>query len=1054
MTDSGAAELCLKIGDDKGNSGEKDDFAIEIEKLQATLQEMLDCTSSPSTSLDSANEQKASSGLSARRLVRIACDSTNNPHQNFSTTSSCHSDSGNSTTCRGDPLPFSVYGGASLGRLILIDIVRREDLIGLVNPNDILLSVENVKVSGMIKSEVVKLLEDSMRDKDQIAIEVLPASSITDDITELLADRKSSGEFQTIIRENLYQKTVPYTTRPPREGEIDGEHYRFVSVEEFNRFLEQGELLENGTYQGHLYGTPRPVDCYAEQEMVMCSEGLLPPNWETAYTENGDKYFIDHNTGTTTWDDPRELPSGWEQVDDPMYGTFYVDHINKKTQYERPCGSGQNGFGAGLFDGPNHQQHQKYGTLPPAMGQSLNNGIYSQYNTGTLKSSSSPRDSGFDSSPTRYRKFQDGPLSSDTAVTSSDYAFNRSGNPLFTTDPAKLHGEMIATKIVKGPKGLGFTLIGNDASSKGDEFIQVKSVLAGGPAAANGVLRTGDILVRVNGKVLLGATQKEACDVFVSIPIGDPVEIQVCRGYELFIDPTNRIITENVYSSAYRNREKDLHEIDIFKGAEGFGFTIADSVNGQRVKKILYPQQCPNLMEGDTIVELDGKNVRPIAHTQLVDMLRERPVGYQGRLVVKRGNSGISPKSRSRNVSVSGNGNGRQSSMPPDEFSNRNTLQRQPAVVSTDYFDGRGIRPSSTTLGFATPNYIPISEFVNSQRSDLITVSLIRKPVGFGFRLLGGAESKTPLSVGQIVAGGAAEEDGRLQKADEIVEIDGKNVEGASHSDAVILLENAAQMKHVKLLVRRRNHQNMNEIRRGSLSSGIDSESFDVVLHRSENDGFGFVLMSSHNRNGSTIGQIQNGSPAAKSGKLQIGDRVIAVNSIDILNLSHPDIIALIKDSGLTVRLTIAHREAGGPVLPIVSSTLGRNFTMNGDHGLPPPPPSVLRNNLATYVPFDQMSLAETRVPINGNLIDVELERGVKGFGFSIRGGQEFGSMPLFVLRIADDGPAKGDGRLQVGDQLLTINGHSTKGMTHDEAIQIIKQNSIVKLTCLRNRLP
>lgn len=51
----------------------------------------------------------------------------------------------------------------------------------------------------------------------------------------------------------------------------------------------------------------------------------------------------------------------------------------------------------------------------------------------------------------------------------------------------------------------------------------------------------------------------------------------------------------------------------------------------------------------------------------------------------------------------------------------------------------------------------------------------------------------------------------------------------------------------------------------------------------------------------------------------------------------------------------------------------------------------------------------------NGCLISVELERGPKGFGFSIRGGQEFGAMPLFVLRIADDGPAAQDGRLKVG---------------------------------------
>lgn len=1056
-----SSQIHLQIGGLENGEEEKDDFTLEIEKLQATLQEMLDCTSSPSTSLDSTDKSPA--GFASRRLIRIASE-----HHHLSTTSSCHSDSGNSSS-RDFIAPFTVHGGASIGRLILIDIVRRDDLIGIVNPNDILLTIETIKVSGMVRSEVNRILEDMMREHDQIAIEILPAGAISDDICELLADRKSSGELQTIIRENLYQKTVPYTTRPPREGEVDGEHYRFVSVEDFNKLLDNGDLLENGTYQGHLYGTPRPVECYAEDDMMLIgSEGLLPPNWETAYTENGDKYFIDHNTGTTTWDDPRELPPGWEQVDDQNYGTFYVDHINRKTQYERPYGFG--GSSATI------DQPIKYGTLPSSANHNFNN-MYTQYNSGTLKSSSSPRDSGFDSSPTRYRKFGDPP---DTAASSADYdhhskMFSRSSNPLFTTDPSRLGGELITTKIVKGAKGLGFTLIGNDASSRGDEFIQVKSVLTGGPAAANGVLRTGDILVRVNGRLLLGATQKEACDVFVAIPIGEAVDIQVCRGYELFIDPSNRIITENVYAAA---KSRDLHEIDIYKGPEGFGFTIADNLNGQRIKKILFPAQCPNLMEGDTIVELDGRNVRPIPHTQLVDMLRERPIGYRGKLVVKRG----SPKTRSRTPSaafrygepqmnmtdattgpVAGRSKtpaGRQSSRPEEEQTVRNTLQRQPAVTSEwDGMNGSApmsrMRPSSTTLGFATPNYIPLSQY-NQKPSDLITVSLIRKPVGFGFRLLGGVESKTPLSVGQIVIGGAAEEDGRLHEGDEIVEIDGHNVEGASHSEAVVLLEAAAQNKHVKLVVRRPSRND--PARRGSLNSAGPSGSYDVLLHRNDSDGFGFVLMSSHHKNGSTIGQIQPGSPAARCGRLTVGDRVIAVNGTDILNLAHPDIIALIKDSGLSVRLTIAPPDTAGPVLPVVSATLGRNFTMNGhyesNYGLPPPPPSVYEKHPPpSYLPFDGLSIND-RTPMNGNLIDVSLERGTKGFGFSIRGGQEFGSMPLFVLRIADDGPAKADGRLQVGDQLTTINGQSTKGMSHDDAIRIIKQNAIVNLTVLRNRLP
>lgn len=61
--------------------------------------------------------------------------------------------------------------------------------------------------------------------------------------------------------------------------------------------------------------------------------------------------FCSHNTGTSHWLDPRlarvrkhslgecgedELPYGWERVTDERYGSYYVDHINRRTQYENP----------------------------------------------------------------------------------------------------------------------------------------------------------------------------------------------------------------------------------------------------------------------------------------------------------------------------------------------------------------------------------------------------------------------------------------------------------------------------------------------------------------------------------------------------------------------------------------------------------------------------------------------------------------------------------------------------------------------------------------------
>lgn len=76
--------------------------------------------------------------------------------------------------------------------------------------------------------------------------------------------------------------------------------------------------------------------------------GPLPLNWEKAYTENGETYFIDHTTGQSHWLDPRlqkfqkksleecdddELPYGWEKIVDPEYGCYYIgktNHLNEK----------------------------------------------------------------------------------------------------------------------------------------------------------------------------------------------------------------------------------------------------------------------------------------------------------------------------------------------------------------------------------------------------------------------------------------------------------------------------------------------------------------------------------------------------------------------------------------------------------------------------------------------------------------------------------------------------------------------------------------------------
>ncbi|HPJ01858.1 MAG TPA: guanylate kinase [Candidatus Limiplasma sp.] len=56
------------------------------------------------------------------------------------------------------------------------------------------------------------------------------------------------------------------TTRGPREGEVDGVDYRFIDEAEFQRMVQNDELLEYATVHGHHYGTPRSeIDSKLEQ---------------------------------------------------------------------------------------------------------------------------------------------------------------------------------------------------------------------------------------------------------------------------------------------------------------------------------------------------------------------------------------------------------------------------------------------------------------------------------------------------------------------------------------------------------------------------------------------------------------------------------------------------------------------------------------------------------------------------------------------------------------------------------------------------------------------
>jgi guanylate kinase len=72
-----------------------------------------------------------------------------------------------------------------------------------------------------------------------------------------------SGGGKTTVRTELLRRrsdllfSVSATTRPARPGEVDGRDYQFLSRSDFERMVEEGDLLEWAEVHGQLYGTPR-----------------------------------------------------------------------------------------------------------------------------------------------------------------------------------------------------------------------------------------------------------------------------------------------------------------------------------------------------------------------------------------------------------------------------------------------------------------------------------------------------------------------------------------------------------------------------------------------------------------------------------------------------------------------------------------------------------------------------------------------------------------------------------------------------------------------------
>ncbi|KAJ3583218.1 hypothetical protein NHX12_034189, partial [Muraenolepis orangiensis] len=154
-------------------------------------------------------------------------------------------------------LGVAIGGGADYGEFPFVTAAPG----GGATVGDVILEIGATPVLGMTLGDVRGVLNTCPH---PIRIKtVSPGSSLCKDLRLFLSKcftpGSLDGQLQQIIRENLYIRAVPCTTRAPKEEEISGVDYNFVSIQEFFSLEESGALLESGKFKGNYYGTPRPV---------------------------------------------------------------------------------------------------------------------------------------------------------------------------------------------------------------------------------------------------------------------------------------------------------------------------------------------------------------------------------------------------------------------------------------------------------------------------------------------------------------------------------------------------------------------------------------------------------------------------------------------------------------------------------------------------------------------------------------------------------------------------------------------------------------------------
>lgn len=216
----------------------------------------------------------------------------------------------------------------------------------------------------------------------------------------------------------------------------------------------------------------------------------------------------------------------------------------------------------------------------------------------------------------------------------------------------------------------------------------------------------------------------------------------------------------------------------------------------------------------------------------------------------------------------------------------------------------------------------------------------------------------------------------------------------------------------------------------GSLSHEI----LVVVLHReTPGSSIGITLAggADYEVKEITVHKVISGSLADRDGRIRKGDRVISINGRNLKGITHRDALEILKAPRPEVVLVISReKEECDQIKGSSSQDQGmREGIKNAEN--------FRRKNEDNSTLF-----GDTSAELCDQMLQVELVKDGTGLGFSIEGGKDspLGDRPLIIKRIFKGGAADKEGNLDVGDEIISVNGQSVASMTRTEAWNFLKK--------------